>query len=92
MQDPLESIVEQMHGDGIPYDEALAEFKKAFICAVLRENKGNLSKAAPALGLHRNTLSRVCFELQVDTRPFRPGRRLPPKSVHLPTAVKHSAR
>jgi len=88
----LESLVKEMYGGGIIYDEALAEFKKAFICAVLRENNGNLSKSAPALGLHRNTLSRICLGLQIDTRSFRPGRRLPPKSVYPPTSMKHSVR
>jgi DNA-binding NtrC family response regulator len=92
VQDGLESLVAQMHRGGIFYREALSEFKKAFISVALRENNGNLSKAAPAMGLHRNTLSRICFDLQLDTRSFRPGRRRPPKTAHTPLGVKHSVR
>jgi DNA-binding NtrC family response regulator len=92
VQDILESLVVKMDRGGISYREALSEFRKAFVCAALRENKGNLSKAAPALGLHRNTLTRICFELQIDTRSFRPGRRRPPKSALSPGLVKRSVR
>jgi DNA-binding NtrC family response regulator len=92
VQESLEILVGQMHRGGILYDEALLEFKKAFICAALRENQGNLSKTAPALGLHRNTLSRICFALHLNTKSFRPERRRPPKSAHTPITVKHSAR
>jgi DNA-binding NtrC family response regulator len=90
--DGLEWLVDQMHRGGILYDEAVSAFKKAFICAALQENKGNLSKAAPALGLHRNTLSRICLELQLDTKIFRPGQRLPPKKAQTPVINKQSAR
>jgi len=92
VQDHLEALVQEMYAGGIIYDEALAEFRKAFIRAALRENNGNLSKTAPALGLHRNTLSRICFELQIDTRSFRPGRRRPPTGAYSPTVLKHSTR
>ena len=92
MKDILESLVEQMHKGGILYRKALSEFKKAFISAALREHKGNLSKAAPALGLHRNTLTRICYELQLDTRSFRPSGRRPPSRAHPTLVMKQSVR
>ncbi len=92
MQGRLESLVAQMHSGGILYREAVREFKKAFICVALRENAGNLSKAASVLGLHRNTLSRICYEFQLDARSFRPGRRRPPKSALGVPLIKRSAR
>jgi DNA-binding NtrC family response regulator len=80
----LESQVAQMHRSGILYQEAVCEFKKTFISAALRDNEGNISKTAPALGLHRNTLARICFELQLDIRGFRPTiPNLPPNRLGL---------
>lgn len=90
MRDSLESLIEQMHRGGIFYREALFEFKKAYLAAVLRANNGNLSKAATALRLHRNTLARICAELEVEPKSFRPSRR-PPKSATARLIVKRTA-
>ena len=92
MQERLESLVVQMHRGGIVYQEALCEFKKAFVSAALRDNKGNVSKTAPALRLHRNTLTRICCELQLDVRGFRPSPRRPPKSADAALVPKRAAR
>ncbi|MFZ3214099.1 MAG: helix-turn-helix domain-containing protein, partial [Terriglobales bacterium] len=58
---------------------AVREFRKAFIARVLRENKGNQSKTARELGMHRNTLSRTVSALGLDVRALRPGSRRPPR-------------
>jgi DNA-binding NtrC family response regulator len=92
VQERLESLVAQMHRGGILYLEALCEFKKAFVSAALRDNQGNISKAAPALGLHRNSLTRICIELQLDIRDFRPSSRRPPKSAQAAFVAKRAAR
>jgi Fis family transcriptional regulator, factor for inversion stimulation protein len=92
VQERMESLVAQMHKGGILYREALCEFRKAFVSAALRENKGNISKTAPALGLHRNTLTRICTELHLDIRDFRPGSRRPPKSAHAAPVAKRAIR
>jgi DNA-binding NtrC family response regulator len=92
VQERLDSLVALMTRGGILYQEALGEFKRAFVSAALRDNKGNVSKTAPALGLHRNSLARICAELDLDVRGFRPGSRRPPKSAHPDVAVKRSAR
>jgi DNA-binding NtrC family response regulator len=92
VQERIESLVAQMHRGGILYREAVCEFKKAFVSAALRDNKGNVSKTAPILGLHRNTLARICFELELDVRDFRPGSRRPPKSAHAALVPKRAAR
>jgi Fis family transcriptional regulator len=39
-------------------DEAVGVFEKKFIQTVLTQTRGNQSKAAEILGVHRNTLSR----------------------------------
>ena len=90
MKDQLEALVLQMFKSGILYSEAVREFKKRFILAVLQENQGNQCKAARQLGMHRNTLSRTITELKVDVRSLRDGARRPPRSAR-PLAVEKKA-
>ncbi len=71
MKDQLESLVNQIIEHGIPYGDAVSEFEKRFIKKVLDKHKGNRSKAATALGIHRNTLSRKIEDLGLDHRPKR---------------------
>lgn len=61
----LESAINEMVAKGIYWPEALAEFEKLFIGAVLRKHKGNLSRAADEMGLHRNTLSKKTREYEI---------------------------
>jgi Fis family transcriptional regulator, factor for inversion stimulation protein len=81
VKDQLEALVSQMYKSGILYSEAVREFKKRFIITVLQENNGNQCKAARALGMHRNTLSRTIAELNLDVRSVRNGARRPPHSA-----------
>lgn len=76
----MESLITQMHGAGIPYTEAVRQFKKRYILEVLAHHKGNQCKAANELGMHRNTLSRTLAELDMDTAQIRSGIRRPPSS------------
>jgi DNA-binding NtrC family response regulator len=92
VKDQLEGLIQQMHKSGILYAEAVREFKKRFILAVLQENRGNQCKAARQLGMHRNTLSRTITELDVDVKIFRPGARRPPRSARTTTYNKRVAR
>lgn len=92
MKDQLEALILQMHKSGILYSEAVREFKKRFIMAVLEENHGNQCKAARELGMHRNTLSRTITELRVDLRGLRNGARRPPRSARPLTMEKKAAR
>ena len=80
MKTQLEALVLEMHRRGILYSEAVHEFKKAYITAVLRENKGNRVKSARALRMHRNTLYRMIWDLKVDVKPI-PEQRRPPEAA-----------
>jgi DNA-binding NtrC family response regulator len=62
MKMELEAIIDQMITHGILFDEAVKEFEKNFILKVLDRHNNNLSKAAEALGIHRNTLSKRLLE------------------------------
>ena len=77
MKRELDALVVQMHSAGIPYADAVRQFKKRFILEVLAHHRGNQCKAAEALGMHRNTLSRTLAELDLDTVQIRNGLRRP---------------
>jgi DNA-binding protein Fis len=51
---------------GILLEEAITEFEKKFIKCVLEHSKGNQSRAAKVLGIHRNTLSRKVSDYKLD--------------------------
>jgi len=54
----LESLISQMIDRGLLYDEAVGEFEKKYILTVLQRNNGNQTRAAKAMGIHRNTLNK----------------------------------
>jgi transcriptional regulator with PAS, ATPase and Fis domain len=58
MKSRLEALVTEMSERGVLFEDAVAEFEKYFILSVLKRTKGNLSKAADELRIHRNTLSK----------------------------------
>jgi DNA-binding NtrC family response regulator len=63
VKDQLETLVNQMIENQILFLDAVSEFEKRFIKKMLERNKGNHSKTATELGIHRNTLSRKVDEL-----------------------------
>ena len=71
MKDQLEALVGQMVERGIHFDEAVNEFEKKFIKRVLDRSRGNQSRAARLLGIHRNTLSRKMDLYKLDHRSRR---------------------
>jgi Fis family transcriptional regulator, factor for inversion stimulation protein len=83
VKEQLERLVLQMYRSGKPYSEAVREFQKAFIIAVLRDLNWNQIRAAGKLGIHRNTLRRTLQELGVDIKALRASRRRPPVSARL---------
>jgi DNA-binding NtrC family response regulator len=75
MRESLDNLIGQMRRGGLAYDEAAGAFRKAFISAALQSNRGNACKTAAAMRVHRNTLARICSELELEAREFRGGRR-----------------
>jgi Fis family transcriptional regulator len=76
----LDSLVTQMHSSGIPYEEAVREFKRQYLREVLVAHRGNQCKAAEELGMHRNTLSRAMAELGLELAEVRTGLKRPVRS------------
>jgi Fis family transcriptional regulator, factor for inversion stimulation protein len=61
----LEALVTEMVEKGILFAEAKREFEKKFIIRVLQQHRGNLSRAAKDLRIHRNTLGKKIDELKI---------------------------
>jgi len=76
----LDSLVVQMYASSITYDEAVREFRRRYIQEVLANHKGNQCKAARELGVHRNTLSRMMTELNLDPSQVKLGLKRPTRS------------
>jgi len=68
VREQLEKLIGEMVDKGILFVDAQREFEKRFITRVLTKCDGNLSRAAAALGMHRNTLSRRMAELKLGKR------------------------
>ncbi len=80
MKRELDNLVTQMYASGIPYEEAVREFRRRYIQEVLGRNKGNQCKAARELGVHRNTLSRIMDDLELDATQIKLGLKRPARS------------
>jgi Fis family transcriptional regulator, factor for inversion stimulation protein len=61
----LESLVSEMIEKGILFTDAKREFEKKFIASVLEQHRGNLSRAAKDLRIHRNTLGKKIEEYKL---------------------------
>jgi Fis family transcriptional regulator len=61
----LEALIIEMVDKGIRFSEAKREFEKRFITTVLQQHRGNLSRAAKDLRIHRNTLGKKIEEYKL---------------------------
>ena len=68
MKEKLENLVAEMIERRILLEEAMDEFEKRFIQTVLSKTKGNQTRAAEALGVHRNTLNRKIAQHKLNGR------------------------
>ena len=65
MKQQLDSLVTEMIDRGILFVEARREFEKRFIARMLQVHRGNLSRAAKDLRIHRNTLGKKIEEYKL---------------------------
>ena len=61
----MDSLISQLVDRGILFSEARREFEKRFIARVLQRHRGNLSRAAKDLRIHRNTLGKKIVEYKL---------------------------
>jgi Fis family transcriptional regulator len=73
VREQLEALIHQMVEKGIRYDAIAQDFERCYITRVLERVKGNQSRAARTLGMHRNTLSRKIAEYNLNGDFRRPA-------------------
>lgn len=49
-------LVGELVARGVPLEQARRQFERQYVLSALDEHDGNLTRAAEALGIHRNTL------------------------------------
>ena len=65
MKQQLEALIVEMVDKGIRFSDAKREFEKRFITRVVQQHRGNLSRAAKDLRIHRNTLGKKIEEYKI---------------------------
>jgi len=89
VKEQLEALVHQMVEKGLRYDTVVQDFEKCYISRVLERVKGNQSRAARTLGMHRNTLSRKIAEYNLNVDFRRSGKdQAAPQSRNLMTTTR----
>ena len=68
MKELIEKLISDMVESGVFFQDAVTEFESKYIRQVLHQCGGNQSKAAKALGIHRNTLGRKMEEYHLTSR------------------------
>jgi Fis family transcriptional regulator, factor for inversion stimulation protein len=66
VKEKMELLVTEMMDKRILLDEAVGELERKYIQTALSRTKGNQSKAAEVLGVHRNTLSRKISQYKLN--------------------------
>jgi hypothetical protein len=56
IDDRLNQIIDELIASGITLEQAVEAFEAKYIVAAMKTNRGNVTKASVALGVHRNTL------------------------------------
>ncbi|MDA8016163.1 MAG: helix-turn-helix domain-containing protein [Thermoanaerobaculia bacterium] len=76
LNEDLSLLVADLVERGLTLEQARAQFERQFIVSCLRSHRGNLSRSADALGVHRNTLRNKVSRLGIEPRDVvRPRRR-----------------
>ena len=61
----MEHLIKDMVDKEIRFRDALREFEKIYIEMAAKKHKGNMTKMARALGIHRNTLHNRAKTLKI---------------------------
>jgi DNA-binding NtrC family response regulator len=61
----MEDLIRELVDSELPLKEVLKEFEKIYIETASKKYKGNKTKTAKALGLHRNTLHNLTRTLRI---------------------------
>lgn len=65
LKEKLDVVVETLVDNGVSLSQATREFERQYIVAALKRHRGNISRSARALGVHRNTLRNKIDGLEI---------------------------
>lgn len=68
LKDDLTLLVDDLVGRGMTLEQAREQFERQFIVSCLQSHRGNLSRSADALGVHRNTLRNKVERLGIEPK------------------------
>jgi len=95
IDDRLNQIIDELIASGITLEQAVEAFEAKYIVAAMKENRGNVTRASVALGVHRNTLHnklRNQAMLSGYVASIRPRRRSGKKAAAKATSKKRKTR
>jgi DNA-binding NtrC family response regulator len=61
----MEELIRELVEKELPLKDVLKEFEKIYIATATEKHKGNKTKTAKALGIHRNTLHNLIRALNI---------------------------
>lgn len=61
----MEFLIREMIEKELPIKDSLREFEKIYIEIAIKKYKGNKTKVAKALGIHRNTFHNLTKSLKI---------------------------
>ena len=61
----MEILIDELVEKELPLKAALKEFERIYIKTIEKKYRGNKTKMAKALGIHRNTLHNLCKTLKI---------------------------
>jgi DNA-binding NtrC family response regulator len=64
----LETVIREIVDKELQLKDVLKEFEKIYIETAMRKYKGNMSRMAKALGIHRNTLRNRTKSLKISRK------------------------
>ncbi len=70
--DQMRQLIQALRAAGVEYEVAARSVKREYLIQELRACDGNQCRAARALRMHRNTLSRTLAELGIQAAEFVP--------------------
>lgn len=83
----LFDFVEACDTKGLTVKQVTQAVRKEFVCQILARNNFNQVRTAAAMGVHRNTLSRLLRELAIDVDAMKQARKQPAR-VESPVNVQ----
>lgn len=66
LNEDLSLLVADLVDRGLTLEQAREQFERQFIVSCIRSHRGNLSRSADAMGMHRNTLRNKVTRLGIE--------------------------